>query len=648
MTLMKTLRIALKLIATIVAASHTPLSAQQATPAQAATAIMLGSWNTQVEVDAVKVACGSEPVLDDAFDRENPGWNRQGGDWRVADGVLRQSSSATPALARHPFTCAGSDYTIRARMRKTDGGEGFLVGFGAQDEKNFYWLNLGGWGNTAHRLEKTVDGRRAPVGPGAEGRIENGRWYEVRIDVRGNRIQCFLDERKIIEAIDSGFTLPPDNDILNFGQALLPDLNADPSISEIDDTFYLYATTDGWGRHLATSGTPVVWTSKDFLNWSFEGSSFPSDFDAKYWAPSSLVPRDGRYYSFPTLDAKITPVVADSPAGPCLAPDGRHVTSATLQPHRIEQKHSIDAEVFVDDDGQAYMVWALNRIVKLKPDLLTPDAPVTKLPVKRTAYSEGPFLTKRKGVYYYFYTLGGDEVYHYAYMMSRVSPMGPWETPEQDIIATTDRERRIFGPGHGCFFNPKGSEQWYFIYLEYGRGGTNRQIYADKMNFNPDGTIQPISLTKEGVGAVRPVENKRPNLALTARATASSVLPNARVAPRKDPLLDRSETHAPVNALDGYNGTRWMAAAGDSRPWFQVDLGATREIKWTEAYFVKPADGHAYTLETSLDGVTWRPYGGHDARIRRSPHRDAGAVPARYLKLTILEGAPGLWEFRVY
>ena len=440
----------------------------------------------------------------------------------------------------------------------------------------------------------------------------------------------------------------PDNDILHFGQALVPDLVADPSISEIDGIFYLYATTDGWGKNLATAGTPVVWTSKDFLNWSFEGSSFPPDFDAKYWAPSTLVPRDGRYYSFPTLEAKITAVVADSPVGPFLAPDGRHVTKAGLKPYPIEQKHSIDAEVFIDDDGQAYMVWQGHRMVKLKPDLLTPDGPMITIPVKRRAYSEGPFLTKRDGIYYYFYTLDGHEAYQYAYVMSRVSPTGPWEAPAQDIIAVTDREQRVFGPGHGCFLNPKGSEQWYFIYLEYGRGSANRQIYADKMNFNPDGTIQPVALTKKGVGALRPVENKRPNLALSARATASSVLPTARVAPRRDPLLDRVETHAPANALDGYNGTRWMAEAGDARPWFQVDLGSTREIKWTEAYFVKPAAGHAYTLETSLDGVTWRPYGGHDALIRRSPHRDAGAVPARYLRLTILEGAPGLWELRVY
>ena len=455
-----------------------------------------------------------------------------------------------------------------------------------------------------------------------------------------------------VQSVDPGnalaAALPPDNDKANFGRALIPDMVADPSIVDIDGTFYCYATTDGWGQGLNTSGTPVVWTSKDFLNWSFEGSSFPSDFDLKYWAPSTVVHKNGRYYSFPTLDGKITAVVANSPTGPFLAPNGQHITKGTLQPFPIEQKSAIDAEVFIDGDGQAYMVWSRRREAKLKPDLLSPDGPTVTISTKRQGYSEGPFLTKRKGIYYYFYTLGGGETYQYAYMMSRTSPLGPWEAPEQDIIAMTDRAERVFGPGHGCFFHPQGSDQWYFVYLEYGRGGTTRQIYADKMNFNSDGTIQPIKVTKAGVGRLRWAADSSPSLALNCSAAASSTHPDYRVRPGKDSSLDRVETYTPANALDGFNGTRWVADAGDSNPWFQVDLSAPRDIHRTEAYFVKPAAGHAYRLEWSLDGSNWYPYGGHEELILRSPHRDEKSVRARYLKLTILKGEPGLWEFCVY
>ena len=618
-------------------------------PANNPSVLILGSWKTQVEIESVKVVCGNRVVLDETFDREPSALMRESGDWQTAGGVLSQRSLDTPALARLPFNCDGPSFTIDARMRKTGGAEGFLIGVGPSDAQNFHWLNLGGWNNTIHRMEKTVRGLRSPIGPEVRGRIETNRWYDIRIEVEGGSIKCLLDGQLLLRVDDDGFApLPPDNDKLNFGNALIPDMVADPSIVEINGTFYCYATTDGWGRGLETSGTPVVWTSKDFLNWRFEGSIYPPDFDLKYWAPSTIVERNGRYYSYPTLDGIITAAVADSPQGPFLAPDGRHVTRAQLQPFKIEQKSTIDAEVFIDDDEQAYMFWSRRRAVKLKPDLLTPDGPMINIPTGRQGYSEGPFIIKRKGVYYYFYTLGGGETYQYAYMMSRQSPLGPWETPAPDIIATSDVEQRIFGPGHGCFFRLAGTDDWYFVYLEYGRGSTTRQIYADKMNFNADGTIQPIKLSKAGVGALRPAAETAPNLAEAASATASSIRPELRVELRTDQGRGRVETHAPANAVDGCNGTRWLADPGDANPWFQIDLGEPRDIRRTEAYFVKPAAGHAYRLEWSLDGQVWQPYGGHEDVILRSPHRDEKPVRARHLKLTILRGEPGLWEFQVH
>jgi beta-xylosidase len=434
-----------------------------------------------------------------------------------------------------------------------------------------------------------------------------------------------------------------------FGNPLIPDLVADPSVVDIDGTLYCYATTDGAGAGLASSGKPVVWKSKDFLNWSFHGSIFPDGFDAKYWAPSSLVREVGRYYLFPTLNEKITVVVSDSPEGPFRTLDGKAITKDSgWRPFPLNKGRAIDAEVFVDDDGKAYMVWAERGICKLNSSLTAADGEQTLVPTKRPGYSEGPFLFKRKGIYYYLYTLEGHENYQYAYMMSRVSPLGPWEAPKEDIIATTDHEQKVFGPGHGCFFHPQGSEQWYFVYLEYGRGGTTRQIYADQMNFNADGTIEPVKLTKQGVGALRPPADTSLNLALGKTATASSTQPDLKVKPHVDPKLDRTESYAPANALDGSNGTRWLAMENDTAAWYQLDLGAVRDIHHTEAYFVKPTAEHAYRLEYSLDGNTWQTYGDHEKAVVQSPHTDARAVRARYLKLSFLEGTPGLWEFRVF
>lgn len=231
--------------------------------------------------------------------------------------------------------------------------------------------------------------------------------------------------------------------------------------------------------------------------------------------------------------------------------------------------------------------------------------------------------------------------------MSRASVLGPWTQPAEKVIAKTDAAAGIYGPGHGGFLNPAGTDDWYFIHLEYGRGSTNRQTFAQKMTFNPDGTIKPVTLTNQGVGALRQVSSRRPNLALAGTVTASSVRPDSKIK-LTAPSLDRIETFAPDLATDDSNGSRWMAAAGDATPWWQIDLGEPRDLAGTEAYFVKPAAGHAYKLEASLDGKIWAPYGGHADVVRRSPHVDQKPARVRYLRLMILEGEPGLWEFRVY
>lgn len=597
--------------------------------------IGVGTWATQAEFKDIKVTKNGQTLWESDFSKGLQGWKTLRGNWQIVEGALRQTSNDEDARALIGDP-TWSDYTLTLKARKLDGKEGFLILFGMPSANAKSWWNIGGWNNTRHVIEAP-----GAMNEAKDGKIETNRWYDIKVELKGNRIKAYLDNQLVQQATQT----PAQRD---FGHALIPDMLADPSIVEFDGTFYCYATTDGWGRGLDTSGTPVVWKSRDFLNWSSSGSLFPPNFDAKYWAPSAPVYKDGRYYLFPTLDNRITALVSDSPEGPFRALDGKEITkNSGWKQFPITVGHPIDAEIF-NDNGTYYMAWSQRYIAKLKPDFSAFDGEPILIQTKRSGYSEGPCLFKRQGIYYYLYTLGGDEAYQYAYMMSRTSPLGPWEAPEQDIIATTDREEGVFGPGHGCFFAPKGSEQWYFVYLEYSRSSTNRQIFADKMDFNPDGTIRPIKLTKAGVGAIGPVKNQAPNLALGRSALASSTRADAPVPPRKDAALNRVETFAAQLAVDNSNGSRWVAAAGDNNAWWQLDLGAIKKVKRTEAYFVKPAAGHAYKLEYSIDGQKWLPYGGHENLILQSPHHDTKSVRARYFKLTFLKGEPGLWEFRAY
>ena len=439
------------------------------------------------------------------------------------------------------------------------------------------------------------------------------------------------------------------NDGSSDGNALIPDMVADASIVDIDGTFYCYATTDGYGRGLETSGPPVVWKSKDFVHWSFNGIYFPSAAKEKYWAPSKVVQANGKYYIYPTINGYMYPAVADSPEGPFKLARGKdefHLpyTSSTLL--QTEDPGGIDAEVFIDDDGQAYLFWGRRHVAKLAKDMITVDSVVHVLSTPHKQYSEGPIFFKRKGVYYYLYTIGGDEKYQYAYGMSRVSPLGPYEFPEQDIISTTDYAKGVFGPGHGCVFHPEGTDDYYFAYLEFGRRSTNRQTYVNRLEFNEDGTICPVELDLNGVGALREVEREKPLKIDTV--WASSTAEPLRIRPMKDSLCRRTEYFVPTFAIDGANGSRWMALDEDKEAWMVADLGEVKNIHRSEIYFVRPTAGHAYVLEGSTDGKHWETCGGHEDLRIQSPHTDVVEQSYRYLRIKISKGIRGVWEWNIY
>ncbi len=438
--------------------------------------------------------------------------------------------------------------------------------------------------------------------------------------------------------------LPPNP----FGNALVPDMIADASIQEIDGVFYCYATTDGYGRGLETSGPPTVWTSRDFVNWSFDGTYFPSAATQKYWAPSKVVRANSRYYIYPTINAYIYPAVADSPLGPFRLARGNDAfslpfTSSTL--FQSDNPEGIDAEVFVDDDGQPYVFWGRNHAARLRKDMVSIDS-VVHISTPQNVYSEGPIFFKRNGIYYYLYTLGGDERYQYAYGMSKVSPLGPFVFPDHNVIATTDYEQGIFGPGHGSVFTVDGTHDYYFAYLEFGRRSTNRQTYVSRMEFNDDGTIRPIQLTMQGVGALGGMPVAEP--ISVKDVTASSTAAPLRIRPMKDDRLNRTEHFVPAFAADGANGSRWMAAADDPAPTITIDLGEVHEAVTSQICFVRPTAGHAYTLQRSTDGTHWETCGGHDDLRKMSPHTDLVGAPARYLRVSILQGVAGVWEWKVY
>ncbi len=160
--------------------------------APAAGCIGVGTWNTAAEFKDIKVTAPDGNVLFASdFSRNSDGWKFLGdGEWKVQDGALRQTAERefVRALAGDK---SWTDYTLELKARKIAGREGFLVLFHISDDEDRAWWNLGGWNNTqdAVELDETLDGK-----PGS---IETGRWYDIRVELKGNRIQCWLDGKLI-------------------------------------------------------------------------------------------------------------------------------------------------------------------------------------------------------------------------------------------------------------------------------------------------------------------------------------------------------------------------------------------------------------------------------------------------------------------
>jgi hypothetical protein len=88
-----------------------------------------------------------------------------------------------------------ADYTVEVEAQKVRGAEGFLVLVRARDNRNAFWCRLGGRAGRGHLIEREVDARRAVVAERRAGRVVPGRWYRLRVEVRGPRLRCWVDGR---------------------------------------------------------------------------------------------------------------------------------------------------------------------------------------------------------------------------------------------------------------------------------------------------------------------------------------------------------------------------------------------------------------------------------------------------------------------
>ncbi|MDF7809246.1 family 43 glycosylhydrolase [Pontiellaceae bacterium B12219] len=270
-------------------------------------------------------------------------------------------------------------------------------------------------------------------------------------------------------------------------------LTADPTARVWEDgRLYVYPSTDIPGKGYRAMDGYHIFSTDDMLNWTDHGQSLhSSDVDwtggpGAMWAPDCVYKDGTYYYYFPHHNKKKQWEIG-------VATSTKPASDFKVQGVVKGATTFCDPNVFIDDDGQAYLyavVKAQTYAAKLKDNMMEIEGEMV-LQAELYDHREGPFVFKRKGLYYLIFpdnTEGGHQM-RYA---TSDSPLGPWET--RGIIL--DKTSAL--TSHGSIVEYKG--QWYLFYHNADLSGgrkANRSICFDKVFFNEDGTIQKVKQTRD-------------------------------------------------------------------------------------------------------------------------------------------------------
>lgn len=290
---------------------------------------------------------------------------------------------------------------------------------------------------------------------------------------------------------------------LNFGGKIF---TADPSAHVWKDgKMYVYTSHDEECQTDFFMKDWHVFSSADLVNWTDHGAILSVDnlnwADNFAWAPDCAY-KDGKYYfCFPAgtgFKDRINPknstkwmgigiAVSDSPIGPFKDAIGKPLWTTP---------YANDPCLFIDDDGKGYIYFNGGGdylVAEMNDDLLSVKGDLYKMDMggykpKR----EGPWVFKRKDIYYYTMPEENRILTYY----TAKSPKGPWKY--QGVIMDEENESN----NHHSIVEFKG--KWILFYHRWLENQSNcgerqRQVCAENLYFNEDGTIQKIKRTDNGI-----------------------------------------------------------------------------------------------------------------------------------------------------
>jgi hypothetical protein len=404
---------------------------------------------------------------------------------------------------------------------------------------------------------------------------------------------------------------------------------ADPTARVFDGRIYVYPSHDireppdykgrpNWfvmqDYHVFSSGNLTDWkdhgviVARQDVEWADQNAY-------AMWAPDCVFVNGKYYFFFPAMarpddnggGMRIGVAVGNTPTGP-------------FKPlaHYIAGVKGIDPGVLVDKDGGAYLYWSASDklfAAKLKPNMVEIEGEplaIDNLPKK--GLQEGPFVFERAGTYYLTYPHVANKIERLEYATS-TSPMGPFKWA--GVIL--DESASGCWTVHQSILEYQG--QWYLFYHDRDLSpdfDKRRSIRADKLFFNPDGTIQKVTPTLRGVGVVQATSQIQIDRysAKSAEGTAISFLDDS------NPLTGWKTTFSGANAWMRFDEVDFGSGAPKS-----IEIRAKASGKSALEIHMDKPDGPLLGRVKIGQGTDWkiartgaknRPRGVHDLFITQT------------------------------
>lgn len=378
---------------------------------------------------------------------------------------------------------------------------------------------------------------------------------------------------------------------------------ADPDIKLYNGVYWVYPT---YSAPYDSQTYLDAFSSPDLINWTKHSKVLDkanvSWAKRAVWAPSPIFRNNTYYLYFGANDIQnntqlggIGVAKASHPTGPYVDAIGRPLISTF-----INGAQPIDQNIFIDDDGQAYLYYGGHshcNVVKINSDMISLDSSSFR-EITPPGYVEGALMFKRNGKYYLMWSEGGwtGPDYRVSYSIAN-SPLGPF--PKLGTILSQNAAIAT-GSGHNSVVNVPGTDDWYIFYHRRPLGetdGNHRVLAYDRMYFNSDGTIKPVEMaTRDNFcdgnalgwstyGATWSVSNGRyvnqhqPDAKALLNTNFSALTLEADVTPGASGdagVIFRASS--PGAGLDAYKGYYAGLAAGSDR----VVLGRANSGSWTE------------------------------------------------------------------